>query len=157
MGAIVIAINAVLRFITGAKVLSFSFFTWISSNFITFFFAFQFITWIASAIFTLMLGFYGTEIISSVLDVTGVQTYVSSLLSNVFDFGSSIDNSTADNAFGTTLDDALLYFHFYDFFNLLISLWFGIFTLKINIAVFRATRFNSNKQGILSSMSGYKN
>jgi len=85
MGAIVIAINAVLRFITGAKVLSFSFFTWISSNFITFFFAFQFITWIASAIFTLMLGFYGTEIISSVLDVTGVQTYVSSLLSNVFD------------------------------------------------------------------------
>jgi hypothetical protein len=155
MGAIVVAINAVLRFITGAKVLSFSFFTWISSNFITFFFAFQFITWIASGIFTLMLGFYGTEIISSILDVTGVQTYVSSLLSNVFDFGNSIDVS--GNAFGTTLDDALLYFHFYDFFNLLISLWFGIFALKINIAVFRATRFNSSKQGILGSMSGYKN
>jgi len=102
-----------------------------------------------------MLGFYGTEIISSVLDVTGVQTYVSSLLSNVFDFGNSIDVS--GNAFGTTLDDALLYFHFYDFFNLLISLWFGIFALKINIAVFRATRFNSSKQGILGSMSGYKN
>jgi len=156
MGAIVAAINVVLRFITGAKVLSFSFFTWISSNFITFFFAFQFITWIASGIFTLMLGFYGTEIISSVLDVTGVQTYVSSLLNNVFDFGSNIDSSTGGNSFGTTLDDALLYFHFYDFFNLLISLWFGIFALKINIAVFRATRFNSNKQGILSSMSGYK-
>jgi len=122
MGAIVAAINVVLRFITGAKVLSFSFFTWISSNFITFFFAFQFITWIASGIFTLMLGFYGTEIISSVLDVTGVQTYVSSLLNNVFDFGSNIDSSTNGNSFGTTLDDALLYFHFYDFFNLLISL-----------------------------------
>ena len=155
MGAIVAAINVVLRFITGAKVLSFSFFTWISSNFITFFFAFQFITWIASGIFTLMLGFYGTEIISSILNVTGVQTYVSSLLSNVFDFGNSIDVS--GNAFGTTLDDALLYFHFYDFFNLLISLWFGIFALKINIAVFRTTRFNSSKQGILGSMSGYKN
>ena len=154
MGAIVIAINAVLRFITGAKVLSFSFFTWISSNFITFFFAFQFITWIASGIFTLMLGFYGTEIISSILDVTGVQTYVSSLLSNVFDFGNSIDVS--GNAFGTTLDDALLYFHFYDFFNLLISLWFGIFALKINIAVFRATRFNASRSGILGSMGGYK-
>ena len=75
----------------------------------------------------------------------------------MYKYLSSIDNSTADNAFGTTLDDALLYFHFYDFFNLLISLWFGIFALKINIAVFRATRFNSNKQGILSSMSGYKN
>jgi hypothetical protein len=154
MGAIVVAINAVLRFITGAKVLSFSFFTWISSNFITFFFAFQFITWIASGIFTLMLGFYGTEIISSILDVTGVQTYVSSLLSNVFDFGNSIDVS--GNAFGTTLDDALLYFHFYDFFNLIISLWFGIFALKINIAVFRATRFNASRSGILGSMGGYK-
>ena len=154
MGAIVAAINVVLRFITGAKVLSFSFFTWISSNFITFFFAFQFITWIASGIFTLMLGFYGTEIISSILDVTGVQTYVSSLLSNVFDFGNSIDVS--GNAFGTTLDDALLYFHFYDFFNLLISLWFGIFALKINIAVFRATRFNASRSGILGSMGGYK-
>ena len=154
MGAIVAAINVVLRFITGAKVLSFSFFTWISSNFITFFFAFQFITWIASAIFTLMLGFYGTEIISSILDVTGVQTYVSSLLSNVFDFGNSIDVS--GNAFATTLDDALLYFHFYDFFNLIISLWFGIFALKINIAVFRATRFNASRSGILGSMGGYK-
>ena len=154
MGAIVIAINAVLRFITGAKVLSFSFFTWISSNFITFFFAFQFIVWIASAIFTLILGFYGTEILSTIFDMTGIQTYVSSLLANIFDFGSSIN--TDGNAFGTTLEEALLYFHFYDFFNLIISLWFGIFALKLNIAVFRATRFNASKSGILGSMTGYK-
>ena len=154
MGAIVIAINAVLRFITGAKVLSFSFFTWISSNFITFFFAFQFIVWIASAIFTLILGFYGTEILSTIFDMTGIQTYVSSLLANIFDFSSAIN--TDGNAFGTTLEEALLYFHFYDFFNLIISLWFGIFALKLNIMVFRATRFNSAKSGILGSMSGYK-
>ena len=154
MGAIVIAINAVLRFITGAKVLSFSFFTWISSNFITFFFAFQFIVWIASAIFTLILGFYGTEILSTIFDMTGIQTYVSSLLANIFDFSSAIN--TDGNAFGTTLEEALLYFHFYDFFNLIISLWFGIFALKLNIMVFRVTRFNSAKSGILGSMSGYK-
>ena len=154
MGAIVIAINAVLRFITGAKVLSFSFFTWISSNFITFFFAFQFIVWIASAIFTLILGFYGTEILSTIFDMTGIQTYVSSLLANIFDFSSAIN--TDGNAFGTTLEEALLYFHFYDFFNLIISLWFGIFALKLNIMVFRATRFNSAKSDILGSMSGYK-
>lgn len=156
MGAIVIAINAVLRFITGAKVLSFTFFTWVSSNFITFFVSIQLIVWIGSALFTILLAFFATDIISGIFDMIGLKTYIASLLNNVFDFGSAYDSLGFGNAFGTGLESALIYFNFYDFLNLLISIWFGIFALKMNIMMYRATRFSSKTAGLGSLLGGYK-
>lgn len=62
--------------------------------------------------------------------------------------GSSID--VVGNAFGTDIQTALRYFHFFDFLNFITSLWFGIFSLKLNILVWRATRFNNAKGGLMS-------
>jgi hypothetical protein len=45
-------------------------------------------------------------------------------------------------------------FHFFDFLNLIISLSYGIFSLKINIMIWRATRFTSAKAGIMGRGMG---
>lgn len=148
MGAIVAALGWIGRFLISGKVKAFAFFSYISSNFLTFFVAFQFIVWIGSAILTLLLAFYGTEILSSIFDITGIKDYVGGLMNQINDFGSQIDVS--GNAFGTNIQSALNYFHFFDFLNLITSLWFGIFSLKLNILVWRATRFNSAKGGLMS-------
>lgn len=150
MNAIVTAIGSLARFFVTGKVKLFAFFAYISSNFLTFFLAIQVLVWIGSAIFTLMLAFYGTEMILSFLDITGIKQYIGNLLDEIFEFGSDID--VANNAFGTDIQTALHYFRIFDFLNLMVSLWFGIFSLKLNIIVWRATRFNTTKTGLLSSL-----
>lgn len=141
-------LKSIAGFITSGKVAIFGFFSWISANFITFFIAIQILVWIGSAIFTILLAMYGTDIIGSILDIAGIKDYMNNILNQLFQFGQNF-GFLSGNSFGVSVDEALNYFNFYQFLNFIMSLVFGIFALKINIMLYRLTRFNNAKTSIV--------
>lgn len=151
--------RSIAGFILTGKTALFGFFTWITTNFVAIFVAIQVIVWIGSAIFTILLAFFGTEIIGSILDITGIKSYMNSILNDLFQFGNHFGFLNG-NAFGSTVNDAINYFNIYQFLNFIMSVVFGIFALKINILLYRLTKFNNAKSivgtGLTSFLGGYR-
>ena len=152
--------DSVLRFLNGGKVASLGFFGWVSANFLTFFIGFQLVVWILSAIFTVLLAFFGTEIISGIFDLTGISSFVNTSLSTLVNLPEKLDavipsSSLSNVGFSGSVSDAFSDFSLIPFVNFFVSFWFGVFALKINLSIFRMSRFKTGTGGVGSLLSGW--
>ncbi len=112
---------------------------WIVRFFVIAFFGMQVLAFIASLIFSVLLAVNGTDYILQLLDFTGLKDTVNYALGALASVGSDVDSVLGRNAFNTSVTNALNYFNFFPFINAVMSSLFAIFSLKLNIYIFKIT------------------
>ncbi len=112
----------------------------IGASILTLVFALQGIMWLLSLIFTVLFLFFGSDIANAILDLTPISGYFDMLKNDFSSIGNSFNSlGLGRTAFGNVdFDGIFTYFSFYNFFNLALSLSFGIVSLKINMIVWRS-------------------
>ncbi len=118
----------------------------IGASILTIVFALQGIMWLLSLLFTVLFLFFGSDIASALLDLTPITGYFDMIKSDFSAIGSSFNSlGLGRTAFGfVDFDGIFAYFSFYNFFNLALSLSFGIVSLKLNIIIYRSFLFRRN-------------
>ncbi len=137
MGAILALIGRVFGLNLIYKLFVAGSLAWLARFFVISFFGLQVIGFIGSLIFTVLLAVNGTDYILQLLDFTGLKETVNTSLDALASVGSDVDSVLSRNAFGTSVTNALNYFNFFPFINAITSSLFAIFSLKLNIYVFK--------------------